>query len=249
MFQDDLVTDSSRDPLAGSSPEEQARLDAAMRRADELLVTSLKTEERRRNRRRIFVLFIGGVVMLTIVCAMLLGWLGQQNPSKADIEKAAQLGREGWSLWQKQQFADAVPKFEEAVKLNPKNTNAWNGLGWSLFNSGDPDKAIEAFQKVLAIEPTHPAALNGLGQIFLMKRKYVDAEKFLLKAAPKATAARYGLARLYLLEGKFDDAAKWAKKVVDSGQGDDTAKEMLKAAEEKKLPDDLKAQIEPPPAD
>ncbi len=249
MFQDDLATDSSREPMAGSSPEEQARLDAAMRRADELLVTSLKSEERQRNRRRILFFSLGGVAMLAIICAILLGWLGQQEATKADAAKSAQLAREGWLVWQRQQFDEAVPRFEEAVKLNPKNTNAWNGLGWSLFNSGDPDKAIDSFRKVLELEPTHPAALNGLGQIFLMKCKFDEAEKFLTKAAPKAPAAWFGLARLYLLEGKWDDAAKWAKKIVDSGQGDDTVKEMLKAAQEKTLPDELKSQIEPPPAD
>jgi tetratricopeptide (TPR) repeat protein len=248
MFQDDWVTEPlATGPSSGGLPEEQARLDDAMRRADELLVTSLKSDERRR-RRRIILFSLGGVAMLTIVCAMLLGWVGEQADTKPDAAKAAQLAREGWLLWQRQQFDEAVPKFEESVKLNPKNTNAWNGLGWAQFNSGDPDKAMESFQKVLALEPTHPAALNGFGQIYLSKRKYDDAEKYLLKASPKASAAWYGLARLYLLQGKFDDAAKWAKKVVDSGQADEMAKEMLKAAQEKKLPDELKQQIEPPPA-
>ena len=106
--------------------------------------------------------------------------------------------------------------------------------------------AVLAEKKAL---PKHPAALNGLGQLALAQRKYKEAEKYLLKAAPQAPAAWFGLARLFLLEGKFDDAKKWAKKVVDTGQADDIAKEMLKAAEARKLDDELRQKIEPPAAE
>ena len=46
-------------------------------------------------------------------------------------------------------------------------------------------------------------------------------------------------------EWKYDDAEKWAQKIVDSGQGDQTANEMLKAAQNKQLPDALRISIEP----
>jgi Flp pilus assembly protein TadD len=96
------------------------------------------------------------------------------------------------------------------------------------------------------MEPDHPAALNGLGQINLMQRKYDDAEKYLLQASPQAPAAWYGLARMYLLQGKFDQAEKWAQKLVNSGQADEVAKQMLAAAKSKQLSDELRASIEPP---
>jgi hypothetical protein len=51
--------------------EEQSRLDQAIRKADDLLVSSLKTEERRRNRRKIFWLSLGGLIMLTAVLHLL----------------------------------------------------------------------------------------------------------------------------------------------------------------------------------
>jgi tetratricopeptide (TPR) repeat protein len=83
----------------------------------------------------------------------------------------------------------------------------------------------------------------------LLKRDYKNAEKYLLKAAPQAPAAWYGLARLYLLDGKFADAKKWAKKIVDSGEGDRGAEQMLEAAEKQELSPELRRTIEPPPLD
>jgi len=42
-----------------------------------------------------------------------------------------------------------------------------------------------------------------------------------------------------LLQGKFDEAEKWAKKIVDSGQADHGAKQMLQAAKDNALTPEL----------
>src|SRR5439155_25117739 len=94
--------------------------------------------------------------------------------------------------------------------------------------------------------PSHAAALNGLGQISRAQRKYDLAESYLRKAAPQAPAAWFGLARLYLLQDKFEEAQEWAQKVVDSGQGDAIAQNMLEAARAHQVPEGLRLIIEPP---
>jgi len=157
----------------------------------------------------------------------------------------ARLTQDGWQLWQARKLDEAAGKFRQAVKLDPKNANAWNGLGWATFNAGKAEEAEAAFQKAIALEPDHPAALNGLGQICLFQKKYAEAEKYLLQAAPKAPAAWFGLARLYLLQGKFDDAQQWAQKIVDSGQADELTAKMLQAAKDRRLSDGLRFAIEP----
>jgi Flp pilus assembly protein TadD len=162
-------------------------------------------------------------------------------------EDANALAQEAWRLWGSGKPAEAVPKFKEAVKLEPRNANSWNGLGWASFNSGQVDEAEKAFENAVALDREHAAALNGLGQIHLSRRDYRKAEPFLKKAADrKASAAWYGLARLYLLEGKFAEAEKWAQMLVDSGQGDATVGKMLEAARAKQLSEGLRLTIEPP---
>lgn len=161
-------------------------------------------------------------------------------------ENTAALAKEGWRLWGTGKPAEAAAKFQEAVKLDPRDANAWNGLGWTSFNSGQSEEAEKAFEKVLAIAPDHPAALNGLGQIHLSRREYKKAEPFLKKAADrKATAAWYGLARIYLLQGRYSDAEKYAQMLVDSTQADEVGKQMLAAARARELSKGLRATIEP----
>jgi Flp pilus assembly protein TadD/tRNA A-37 threonylcarbamoyl transferase component Bud32 len=181
----------------------------------------------------------GGILVLAII-----GIVAAFLPRSPE----PRLAKEGWQLWNAGQLDEAAAKFSEAVKLAPNDANAWNGLGWAKFNSGKSQEAEKAFQKVIELEPNHPAALNGLGQIYLSQRKYDLAETNLLKAAPRAPAAWYGLARLYLLQGKFEQAEKWAQNLVDSGQADELAQQMLKAAKAKQLSEGLRVMIEPPPA-
>jgi tetratricopeptide (TPR) repeat protein len=242
---------------------DKLRLDAAIERADELLVTSLKQEERRRGRRRVVfvslgVLLLGGIAMSVILCFVFLGagtgpqTAGSNGATQVAValdnsDDAGRLTQEGWSLWQNRKFEDAAGKFDEAVKLDPKNVAAWNGLGWASFNGGNYEPAGKAFQKAIALEPKHPAALNGLGQLALTQRKYKQAEDYLLKAAPQASAAWYGLTKVYLLTGKYDKAAKWAEKIIRSGDADPELKKLLAAAKKHDLPADLRRSIEPDP--
>ena len=158
MFQDDLVTDSSRDPIAGSSQEDQARLDAAMRRADELLVTSLKSEERQRNRRRILFFSIGrGSHVSDSMCLLVL--------FTAETEQAGRLVARRRNLWQPAELSEASEKFQQAVKLDPKNVLAWNGLGWSQFNTGKYSDAEESFKKVLKVAPKYAGRIEWFGAV------------------------------------------------------------------------------------
>jgi cytochrome c-type biogenesis protein CcmH/NrfG/predicted Ser/Thr protein kinase len=160
---------------------------------------------------------------------------------------APQLMQEGWQLWQARQWDEAAAKFSRAVRLDPQKADAWNGLGWACFNSGKWPEAEKAFQSAVALDANHPAALNGLGQLYLAQKKNDLAETYLLKASSRAPAAWYGLARLYLLQGKFERAEEWAAKVIDSGQGDDVARQMLLAARAKHLSEGLRFVLEPQP--
>jgi tetratricopeptide (TPR) repeat protein len=234
------------------STSEQARLDQAMRRADDLLVSSLKGDDRRRTRRKVVMGAIFGVLAIMAAAIVVRFTAVSVRLDSSAIagdseEKAAELTAEGWKLWQQQSLKPAIDKFEAAVKLDPKNANAWNGLGWANFNGGNTDVAEKAFKKVIALEPKHPAALNGLGQIALSQHNYAEAEKYLLQAAPEASAAWYGLAKIYLLSGKYGEAEKWIQKVIATGEADPSAEEMLKAAKAKKIPAELREQLDPSP--
>jgi len=252
------------DAAVASALQEDARLDRALEQADRLLVASLQKQEHQRRRRNLRLgATIGGIIMIVaigLVWSLLLPSNQKVPPAAlppaaaldtaADKANATDLSQQGWNLWQQHRFEDAADKFEQAVKIDPKLTSAWNGLGWSRLDSGRRDDAEKAFKKVIELDPKHPAALNGLGQLYFSQNKLDDAEKYLLKAAPSASAAWWTLAKIYLLQSKWDDAKTYAQKIVNSGEVSgpdlDDAKAMLDAAKNQKLPDDLRQKIAPP---
>ena len=146
---------------------------------------------------------------------------------------------EGWRLLDEHKFAEALPVFERAAALHPKDPNAWNGLGWALFHLGQPTKARETFENCLQIEPAHAGALNGLGWLFKNQGNLDQAiamwEKA-VKALPQATAALSGLAGTYLEMGKPAEAAKWYQQWLKAEPGNPQAKEGLAKAEAAKKP-------------
>lgn len=161
------------------------------------------------------------------------------------VAEAEALTKEGWQLWSQTFYGQAENKFAAAVALDPAAKDAWNGLGWSRFNGGEARSAVEAFENCLAIAPKHPGALNGLGQIALNDGDYPRAEKYLKQAAPQASAAWFGLARLYLLTGKYTAAERWITKARNEQPNDRLLEQMLAAAKDKKLPNELQQRLEP----
>ncbi|HEY1922818.1 MAG TPA: sigma-70 family RNA polymerase sigma factor, partial [Tepidisphaeraceae bacterium] len=158
------------------------------------------------------------------------------------------LRQQGWVLFQKHQNADAADKFQQAIQLVPEFTDAWSGLGWSQFTMGQPDKAEAAFDKALALDANYASSLNGMGWVFFGRSQLDKAEGFWLKATG-STGAESGLCKIYLLEGRWDEAAKYAQGIIDSGDmtGADlaAAKVWLRAARDRNLSPDLRAEISP----
>jgi hypothetical protein len=62
--------------------------------------------------------------------------------------------------------ADTLPEaraaYEDAVRLDPNNADAWNALGLTLHMSGNGSGAEQAFRRALSIDPDHFAARRNL---------------------------------------------------------------------------------------
>lgn len=147
--------------------------------------------------------------------------------SKDSVLAAEKLSSEGWQLWQKQQFADAAPKFEKAIELDPTASNARNGLGWSQIHTQRPKAAAETFRQLLADEPSHAAARNGLGMSLLaLGENRAAMEAFVIavnneidsrgepQAAKMGLSAWFGLVRSLRNLEQYDDARRWADRFL-----------------------------------
>jgi tetratricopeptide (TPR) repeat protein len=63
--------------------------------------------------------------------------------------------------------AEAVPHFEEAVKLKPDSPSAYFNYGTALAAAGRRDDAVAQYQRALQLRPDYAIAHNNLGTVLL----------------------------------------------------------------------------------
>ena len=103
-----------------------------------------------------------------------------------------------------QEFAPAEEFLNQAVALNPSQSNALFALGMIYRNQNQMDKALQAFQKILNADPQDSTTLYQLGQIYLKKQDYANAVSTLEKVvelSPYDIAAHYNLATALIRKG------------------------------------------------
>jgi tetratricopeptide (TPR) repeat protein len=88
----------------------------------------------------------------------------------------------------------AVPRLEEALRRDPKNSTAWHALGLVRFHLGDTKAAIAAYKTGLEVNPADISNRIGLATVALATDDMVGA----LEQYDAILAARPGLADAYL---------------------------------------------------
>jgi len=125
------------------------------------------------------------------------------KPVSADVQR-------GWDLLNSGS-ADARAAFEAAIKKDPKDADAHNGLGFYLLNSGRLDEAKREFETTLKLDPDAAGAMNGLARVLDEQGRTDEAIKLwekMVSKTPEPNAGTFGLAQAYLKKKDFPKALK-----------------------------------------
>ena len=60
---------------------------------------------------------------------------------------------QGYNEYEKKNYSDAIDSYRQAVRLNPRFTDAYYWLGRVYFDSGDYQQAVNNYKQVLNLEP------------------------------------------------------------------------------------------------
>jgi tetratricopeptide (TPR) repeat protein len=77
-----------------------------------------------------------------------------------NIESRVQLGN---LFFDAEQYPQAITWYEQALTLNPADTNVSTDLGVAYYYTNQPDRALAQFDKSLANEPKHIKTLLNVG--------------------------------------------------------------------------------------
>ena len=65
-------------------------------------------------------------------------------------------------LYDHKQFEQAIPWYQKALELDPRNVGARTDLGTSYYNLGRADEALREYRKSLEIDPRHQPTLYNM---------------------------------------------------------------------------------------
>jgi Flp pilus assembly protein TadD len=122
-------------------------------------------------------------------------------------------------LMKKRQYADAVPEWNKALALVPKEARAHNNLGVALMETGKVDEAIGHYREALAENPQYAEAYNNLGEALAGKGAVKEAIAEFEKAVerdPAYAVARRNLATILARTRQTDKAIVHLKKLVEA---------------------------------
>jgi tetratricopeptide (TPR) repeat protein len=148
----------------------------------------------------------------------------QLSKTELDLQKYLSENLEmigGRLLW-KEGYAikshEAKIAYQKAVKLNRKNSYAWNGLGNISHEFGNHKLAIKSFQKVIEIDPKAAYAYNSLGTVYTTLMNYKLAIQSFEKALsldPLDIYPHNGLGIVHFVLGNYKSAIKSFQKVIE----------------------------------
>jgi tetratricopeptide (TPR) repeat protein len=75
------------------------------------------------------------------------------------------------------EYGKALKDFQKAVKLDPKNHRAFNGLGYAYRKTGDYNKALDSYAAALQLSPNFPDAIEYRGEAYLGLNRPEDAKQ------------------------------------------------------------------------
>ena len=107
--------------------------------------------------------------MIFLLFTLLFGCITQQR-----IRRSQARTELGTAYLVEGSAPQAIKTLQDATKLNPRNSHAWEKLGLSYASQGAYDKAEDAFERSLKVEEraeTH----NNFGLMLLAMERYQDA--------------------------------------------------------------------------
>jgi tetratricopeptide (TPR) repeat protein len=127
--------------------------------------------------------------------------LGAQTPRVANVSRREQLSRDGQAARGRRDFATAVDRFEEALRVDPDSVADLHNLGVACLQAGQSARAIRSFEAVLARQPRCIPAISNLAGALAAEgqvEKAIERVTGALAADPDAFELHYRLGLLRL---------------------------------------------------
>jgi tetratricopeptide (TPR) repeat protein len=136
----------------------------------------------------------------------------QLNSQKAQVHITMGMIRVGQG-----QYETAESEFQEALRLEPRNADAFRELATAYDSMGKPDKAEATYKRAIHLAPDNWSSIKQLGVFYFNKGRLAEAEPYLrevVRLTPDSAKAYSNLGGLYTRMGRRTDAEQQLEKSV-----------------------------------
>jgi tetratricopeptide (TPR) repeat protein len=169
------------------------------------------------------------VVALSLVGALFCMWTYQRNRVWADEitlyrdcaakspGKARPQNNLGAALARRGRLAEAIERYQAALRIDPDYADAHYNLGYALSKSGRLDEGLLHFRQAVRLEPKRVKYLNNLGVAVVLKGDYTEAlEHFeaALKIDPFDADVHANIGLVFKQQGELDAAMRHFSKAL-----------------------------------
>ena len=157
--------------------------------------------------------------MRYIYCLLFAFAVFQQSPCFAQAEVEAQsLVKEAVQLNKDGKYAEAVDKYQQALRLDSTSLYANYGIAYSLLNSGRGDEGIPYLQKVVKTQTAITTmAYDLLGSIYDKDHnspKAIEAFNAGIQLNPKYQSLYFNMGLVYFRDRNYSEAEKCAMQSI-----------------------------------
>ncbi len=138
---------------------------------------------------------------------LLVTWLS----FSVEAQSALDSYNAGQQAFQRDDYWSAVDRFRQALQVNPRYLEAYQGLSESFFALGEYDEAAKQIAEALKLGKLNSTVNNLQGRILLGQTKLEEALavfQSVLSREPKNQGALFGLAEYQVMKGRLELASQ-----------------------------------------
>ena len=132
----------------------------------------------------------------------------------------------------KQYFTQAIPHFDNALKILSEYSEAEYNKGVCLMSLGNIEAARQTYKHILTYSPNYVDALNNLGVIYFNEKNYDKALEYwirILDRQPKNVSALGNIGAIYQNAGDAQKALFYYEKAIEIGPNLNVLNNAMKA--------------------
>jgi len=95
---------------------------------------------------------------------------------------AAHVALGHWHYWGRSDYDAGLTEFKQALRVDPRLSEAWLGVAAIALRRGNPDEMIQVLSRALEVDPRNPRLLRYLGAGSRMRRDHARDVQFCSRA-------------------------------------------------------------------